>query len=90
MTDDAKTFLNHWVAEHINGEPYVGSSDPDPRPARYASQCQGDAEKAGLTAEQLGAAASDMHGAGSLEAFMTIEIDICAQKRHHELIGRAS
>ncbi len=90
MIDDAKTFLHHWVAAHIKDEPYVGSSEPDDRPTRYASACLSEAETAGLTADQLGAAASDLHGAPSLEAFMTIEIDISAQKHHHGLIGRAT
>ena len=88
MTDDAATYLVKWTVEHIGDEPYVGTVEPEDRPARYAEQCLHDAEAAGPTAGQLGAAASDLHGAPSLAAFMTREIDLAAQRRHHRSIRR--
>lgn len=79
MNDRAKDFLRQWVASAIHDEGYVQADQPDPRLPALAARCTADAAAAGLTPDELGHAASDLHGAPSLVAFMAIEIDICAE-----------
>lgn len=86
MSESAKEFLCKWAAEHVQDEGYLEADGPDPRVARFVAQCRSDAANAGLTPEQLGAAASDLHGASSLERFIAIEIDLSAQKRHNQIV----
>lgn len=88
MSAQPKDFLCHWVAENIRDEPYTRTDTPDPRPAALATRCLADAEAAGVTDEQLRKAASDLHGAGSLESCMALEIDISAQKHLDEVARR--
>lgn len=85
MSQSAKDFLCQWVARNIHDEPYVRVDAPDPRPAALATRCQADGAAASWTDEQLGTAARDLHGAATLEAFMALEIDICAQKHLAEI-----
>lgn len=85
MSESAKDFVCQWVAKNIHDEPYVRADAPDPRPVLFATRCKADGEVAGWTDEQLSKAASDLHGAGSLEACMALEIDLCAQKHLAEV-----
>lgn len=90
MSMSAKDFLCQWVARNIHDEPYGLADSPDPRPAAFAARCTIEGETAGWTEEQLGKAASDLHGARSLEGCMATEIDICAQKHLAEVAGSRS
>lgn len=87
MSQSANDFLCQWVAKNIHDEPFVRADAPDPRPATLARRCKTDGEVAGWTDEQLGKAVSDLQGTGSLEAYMALEIDLCAQK-HLAEVGR--
>lgn len=90
MSASAKDFLSQWTAKNIIDEAYVRSDGPDPRPAAFAARCRADGEATGWTEQQLCEAASELHGAPSLEACMAIEIDISAQKHLADIANQLS
>ena len=53
MHDHARAFVENWIAENIQGEPYLDEEGNDPRPSEYAVQCVYDADAAGITEKEI-------------------------------------
>jgi hypothetical protein len=49
-------FVEQWISDHIQFEPFLDEEGHDPRPAEFAAQCLSDAEAAGISEEEIQAA----------------------------------
>ena len=75
MPDRAEEFVKEWIAVNIQAEPYVYEEwTKDPRPKEFAIQCISDAEAAGISEKEIGAAFPN------LAKTMAYAIDVSADR----------
>ena len=53
MHDHARAFVENWISENIQGEPFLGEDGNDSRPSEYAVQCVSDADAAGISEKEI-------------------------------------
>lgn len=78
----ASDFVDGWVEDNIQGEPYVSEDGDDPRPAMYAQNCVAAAKEEGITLADIKEEIDDieMHMAHAINASADREVERQSQK----------
>jgi hypothetical protein len=73
----AHEFVEEWISENIQFEPYLDEESPDPRPAEFAAQCISAADDAGISQEEIESEYGDLKGrmAEAINASADAEVD---------------
>lgn len=75
-------FVNGWVSNNINAQPYMSADGDDDRAASLAAQCEAAAKEVGITRQML------ERVYGDLESFMEDAIDDSADQEVARLVGK--
>lgn len=62
MTNKAVDFVEDWISENINAQPYVDEEGDDDRPKEFARECRQAAKAAGISAAEIKKEYPDLEG----------------------------
>lgn len=80
---NAIEFIENWVAENIQAEPYASEEGPDPHAVQYAKQCAATALESGFSKDDLENAIGD-----DLISYMTDAINASADAEVERLASK--
>jgi len=77
MHTRARDFVESWIEENIQSEPYLSDEADDPRPAEYAARCISDAEAAGISDKEIEGACDDLVGRMAEAIDASADAEVC-------------
>lgn len=61
MSKRGLDFLENWIDEHVNAQPYLDESG-DPRPTQFAQECAAAAKEAGISLQEIEEEVGNLEG----------------------------